>query len=187
MVIDLTAMSSQDVTLEYAIIRKGDQIGHMVVTKNTWHNETSIQLVTDISTRIIFSITAGGREEAVFENGIMIRSFLYRQFNGREKVNKRTREDGHKYLIQTSSSSESFTEFPINYSLLSLYILEPKNITRAYSDNFEQFVDIQKLGTGHYRVRFPDRNYSEFFYQDGVCDRVEIHHTLYSVTMELRP
>ena len=66
-----------------------------------------------------------------------------------------------------------------------VYISEPLNITKVYSDDFEQQVDIQKIADHHYKIKFPDGNYNEYFYTDGVCSKIEIHHSLYSASIEL--
>ena len=34
--------------------------------------------------------------------------------------------------------------------------------------------------------QFPNGNYKEYFYTDGVCSIIEIHHSLYCATIELK-
>ena len=76
-------------------------------------------------------------------------------------------------------------DYPISYNMLSLYSKEPVNISTVYSDNFEKFLSIQKLDTHKYRITLPDDNYNIYHYIDGVLNRVEVHHTFYTVNFVL--
>ena len=76
--------------------------------------------------------------------------------------------------------------YPISYNMICLYAKEPVGVPIVYSDKFQQFLDILPVGDRHYRVRFPDGNYNEYFYKDGLCTRVEIHHRLFRSSFELQ-
>ncbi|HLF65484.1 MAG TPA: DUF6134 family protein [Saprospiraceae bacterium] len=182
----IPALFSQDKSLEYTINRKGDIVGHIFFTQSSLADKTTLRLESNVKTWFIFTFFANALEEAVFENDIMIRSSIYRQLNGKEKVNKTTTLNGSNYIVQKGSKQEVLNNDPIRYTLLNMYVLEPKNISKVYSDNFQQLFDIQKVGDQHYKVNFPDRNYTEYFYKNGVCVKVHVHHTLYEVTIELK-
>ena len=176
---------AQNRVLEYAIIRKGDPVGQICFTQSTLANKTILTLESDVETWFVFTFVANAREQAVFENNIMTSSSLYRQMNGKEKANKTTTLNGNSYIVKKGSRQEVLNHYPIRFSLLSMYVIEPTNISKVYSDNFQQFFDIHKVGDQHYKVNFPGGNFTEYFYQDGVCVKVHVHHTLYEVTIEL--
>lgn len=176
---------SQKTTLDYTINRKGDAVGHILFTQSCSADKTILKLESDVETWFIFTFVANALEEAIFENNIMTRSSIYRRMNGKEKVNKTTTLNGSSYVVQKGSKQEVLNHYPITHNLLCMYANEPKNFSKVYSDNFQQFFDIQKIGDQHYRVNFPDRNYTEYFYLNGVCVKLHVHHTLYEVTIEL--
>ena len=107
--------------------------------------------------------------------------------NGTEKANKKTRLEGTNYIVSKDNASESIDEYPIQYNMLCLYTQEPVNISKVYSDNFQQFIDIEKLAPQQYKIKFPDGTYNEYFFTYGICSKIKIHHSLYSASIELKP
>ena len=141
---------------------------------------------SEVRTRMIFLFTAKAREESIYENGVLTWSSIYRKMNGNEKANKKTRLAGNNYIISKGDESETLNNYPIRYNMLSLYTQEPVNVKRVYSDNFQQFLDIQVIAPHHYKIRFPDGNSCEYFYNNGVCAKVKVNHSLYSASIELK-
>ena len=122
----------------------------------------------------------------VFRNGVMMQCAVYRKMNGNEKMNKTTESTGHSYIVSNGKTKEVLKEYPIRYTMLNMYVLEPRNYSMVYSDTFQQFLGIKRIADQHYRIRLPDGSYNDYFYANGICRKVEIHHSLYSATMELK-
>jgi hypothetical protein len=171
---------------EYSIKRNGDVVGTIHITQGITGNRTVLTMESEVNTRFIFNFKAKAKEEAIYDNGIMTWSSIYRKLNGNVKVDKKTKANGTTYTVYKGSKTETLNNYPIRYNMLSVYISEPVNITQVYSDNFQQQVNIQKLADHHYKIKFPDGNYNEYFYTKGICSKVEIHHSLYSATIELK-
>jgi hypothetical protein len=170
---------------EYSIKRNGDVVGTIHITQGITGNRTVLTMESEVNTRFIFNFKAKAKEEAIYDNGIMTWSSIYRKLNGNVKVDKKTKANGTTYTIYKGSKTETLNNYPIRYNMLSVYISEPVNTTQVYSDNFQQQVNIQKLADHHYKIKFPDGNYNEYFYTKGICSKVEIHHSLYRATIEL--
>ena len=177
---------TQEKKMEYNIKRNGDVVGNVQFTQNSSGNRTTMKLESEVKTRFIFTFTAKGNEEAIYDNGIMTSSSIYRKLNGNVKADKKTKASGNSYTIYKGNKTETLNNYPIRYNMLSIYSKEPVNIPQVYSDNFQRFLDIQKINSQHYKIKFPDGNYSEYYYDAGVCARVEFHHSLYSATIELK-
>jgi hypothetical protein len=145
-----------------------------------------IRLESDINARLIFTLKARTIEESVFRENVMIRSSLYRELNGKEKVKSLTLLQGDQYLIKKPTRTEYFTNSLIRYNMLSLYFYEPRHVSQVYSDNFQQHLDIQKIADRHYRVHFPDGSHNEYYYEDGICTGIRVYHTFYSAQIDLK-
>ena len=113
-------------------------------------------------------------------------SSVFRKLNGTVKADKKTKANGNVYTIYKGNKTETLTNYPIRYNMLSIYVVEPAQVSTVYSDNFQQHINIQKIADHHYKIKFPDGNYNEYFYTNGICARVEIHHSLYRATIELK-
>ena len=176
---------SQEKKLEYNIKRNGDVVGNILFIQNSNGNRTTLKMESEVRIRFVFLITVKAQEETIYDNGIMTWSSVFRKTNENVKADKKTKAAGSSYTIYKGSNAETLNNYPIRYNMLSIYILEPVNISKVYSDNFQQFIDIQKLEERHYKIKFPDGNYNEYYYNNGVCTKVEVHNTLYSATVEL--
>ena len=150
-------------------------------SENISGGTNSIKMESNVKTKFIFTFVGYVLESATFNNGILLQSSLYRKFNGDEKVNKQHRAENTQYIISSGKNSKVMKDYPITYNMLSLYSREPVNISKVYSDNFEKFLSIQKVGTHKYRITLPDDNYNVYSYVDGVLNLVEVHHTFYTV------
>ncbi len=182
----MTSIIAQQKTFEYNIKRNGDVVGTIHLVQGIAGNRTVLTMESEVNTRFIFNFKAKAKEEAIYDNGIMTWSSIFRKLNGNVKADKKTKANGTDYTIYKGNKTETLNSYPIRYNMLSVYVIEPLNITTVYSDNFQQHIDIQKIAEHHYKIKFPDGNYNEYFYANGVCSKIEIHHSLYSATIELK-
>jgi len=176
---------SQKRSLNYKILRNGNKVGTLRFTESSSGNMSYLQLESDVKTRFIISFTAHAEEQAVYANGILLHSSIYRKLNGSEKANKQHRAENNRYVIHAGKNSEVAKTYPITYNMLSLYSKEPVNVGSVYSDNFETTLKIEKTATHTYKINFPDGNYNYYSYKDGILNEIEIHHSFYSANIVL--
>ena len=181
----LSTAWSQKRTLRYLIKRNGSDVGELRFMEERNQGKTIYRLESLVKTRFIISFNATGTEEAVFNNGILVSSSILRKLNGNEKANRSIKASGNSYLSMGKGSEQKLDRYPIKQNMLCLYTKEPDYITEVYSDNFQRFVPIQKLNPRHYKITFPDGNSSEYFYNNGICTRIKINHTLYKAEVLL--
>ena len=176
---------TQERNLFYTIKQNGDQIGTMTVNETQQGNLVSYKLQSDVKKSFLFSFKVKAIEEAVFQNGVLLYSFVYQLLNGSEKVNKNTRLSGNNYVVTANGTEEKIDSSPITYNMVCLYTTEPLNIQQVFSDKYQQYLTISKTGLHQYHINFPDGNYNDYDYENGVCTKVHVHHSFYSAVMEL--
>jgi uncharacterized protein DUF6134 len=177
---------SQNRQFNYQIVRNGSKVGTLNFSETTNGAMDYLKMESDVKTRfILMTFTAHASEEAVYRNGVLLHSSIYRKLNGNEKVNKQHLAQNSQYIIRRGNNTEINKSYPITYNMLSLYSREPENISRVYSDNFETFLAIQKVDGHKYKITLPDGNYNYYLYTGGVLNLVEIHHSLYSANIVL--
>lgn len=176
---------SQQKSLTYQIVRNGNKVGTLQFSENSVGDMDHLKMESDVNTRFVFKFTAHSNEEAVYYNGVLLRSSIYRQLNGTEKVNKQHQAGNQQYLIHAGQRTEVTKNYPITYNMLSLYSREPENINQVYSDNFQSFIAIQKTDQHKYKITLPDGNYNYYYYKNGVLNLVEVHHSFYSANIVL--
>lgn len=180
------SVQAQQKKLEYNIKRNGDVVGKINFIQGIAGKRTVLTMESEVNTRFIFNFKANAKEETIYDDSIMTWSSIYRKLNGNVKADKKTKANGNTYTIYKGSKTETLNNYPIRYNMLSIYVIEPVNISKVYSDNFQQQLNIQKIADHHYKINFPDGNYSEYFYTNGVCSKVEVHHSMYRATIELK-
>ena len=178
--------NAQEKKLEYNIKRNGDVVGTIHFIQRVAGSRTVLTMESEVNTRFIFNFTAKAKEETIYDNGIMTWSSIFRKLNGNVKADKKTKAVGNAYTIYKGKKTETLKNYPIRYNMLSVYLTEPIDVSKAYSDNFQQQVDIQKIAAHHYKIKFPDGNSNEYYYTNGICSKVEIHHSMYRATIELK-
>lgn len=176
---------SQNHQFNYQILRNGAKVGTLSFSETSSNGMDYLTMESDVKAQFIFTFTAHAREEAVYNNGVLLHSSIFRKLNGNEKVNKQHQANNQQYVIHEGKSTSVTQNYPITYNMLSLYSKEPENIGKVYSDNFESFLTIQRVDAHKYKVVLPDGNYNYYCYKDGVLNLVEIHHRWYSANIIL--
>lgn len=176
---------AQEKDLDYTIKRNGSKVGKMTVKEIKDGGKISLRLQSDIKTSFIFTFTAKGIEEAQYDNGILVYSSVYQKLNGGEKVNKQIRFVNDEYIIRNNGKEEKLGNVKIYYNLVCIYNHEPLGTALIFSDKYQKFLDISKIEDHHYKIKFPDGSTNEYWFENGVCKKIETDHTFYSATMEL--
>ena len=171
--------------LKYTVFRNGSEVGWMNLSKSDADNRSTISLVSEVSVRMLFKFTAKAKEQAEFVNGKLIHSYIYRKMNGNVKADKHTRFTGSQYEVEEASGKKELDINSVTYNMDCLYFKEPVGISLVYSDNFQQFVSIEKKPEGFYKIKFPDGNSNNYYYKDGVCAAIHVDHTWYSADIIL--
>ena len=178
-------LKAQNKQATYSILRNGIVAGQLKFQQVVKNDSTWIKTESEIKAGFLFTITAFSREETIYKNGILLYSSIYRKTNGSEKANKQTRLRGNEYYITSREKTEVVRDYPIRNNLLSMYCYEPKLINSVYSDFFQQYVPVEKVGESKYKISFPNGNYNYYYYKDGVCIIVEVQASMYFVVLVL--
>jgi hypothetical protein len=176
---------SQNKSLNYQIVRNGSKVGTLKFSESTSAGMDYLKMESDVKTRFVFTFIAHAFEEAVYFNGVLLRSSIYRQLNGNEKANKQHQANNRQYIVHKGKETEVLNNFPITYNMLSLYSKEPESVGRVYSDNFETFLAIQQPEPHKYKITLPDGNYNYYYYKNGILNQIDVHHSMYSATIIL--
>ena len=175
----------QKTYLKYNIKHGTTVIGSFNVSINTAENSSSVTLESHVKTGFIISISVNVKEESMFKNGVLQYSRVFREINGTEKINKKYSAYGSGYIVVNKGRPDTFCCTSIQYNLMSMYNREPVGLNKVYSDNFQQFLKITNSAPHQYRINLPDGAYQEYYYKNGLCIKVVMHHTLYTYVLEL--
>ena len=178
----LSSMSNaQPSELSYKVMQSGSEIGWINLKRNTFGQNATISLVSEVKKRIIFLVSVNETQESEFKNSQLIKSTCFRKINNEITVNKQLIFNGKRYELIQEGMRKQLPIILISNNLLTIYFQEPVNIDSVYSDNFQCFLNIEKKAKGEYKINLPDGNENYYYYINGVCSRVRIKHPLYSI------
>jgi len=181
-----TPAYAQERKLVYDVMRNGSIIGEIIFLELIKDQKKILRLTSDVKTRLIFSFSDHAEEAAAYEGGVMVYSSFYQKQNGSNKADKKTIASGNSYKLIDDGTSKLISCSPIRYNMLLLYSNLPETINKVYSDNFQKLLDIKKVEENKYRLTLPDGNYNYYTYKNGVCSRVDIKRTFFTVQFVLR-
>ena len=175
----------QEQQLLYGIHRRGEKVGELSYQQKTEGTQITYAIRSEVNVSMVLSFRVQAWEQSVYKNNVMQSSSLVRKVNGRERTNKQIQNTGNKITITNKNKAKLEKNYVIRYSTHCLYATEPLVHSTVFSDNYQQFLTIEKLGSQHYRVKFPDGGSNEYFYQDGICRRVKLSSTLFDAEFVL--
>jgi len=176
---------AQEQVLVYKVIQGSDEVGWLKLSRNATGNSWVVKSTTEVKKRFIFLFTLSECQEAIFQNGLLTRSDFYRKQNSTVKADKHALYTGKCYEVKTAGSTEKVMIAAASDNLQSIYFHEPDHVTQVYSDNFQCLVDIKKTGNKQYMIKIPGGSTNYYNYENGVCTKVKIEHTLFTVELIL--
>lgn len=177
--------AAQEKTVNYNVLRNGDIIGQMQFYQKTNNNDVFLKISSEVKTRLIFDIDIKTEEGSHFKNGKLISSYVKRHVNGKEKANKTTQLVDSSYKTLAENKKGQIKQQYIDYNLMLLYSKEPADENQVYSDSFQQFLVIKKIKNHSYRIVLPDGNYNDYHFLNGICQKVELHHSLFIINIQI--
>jgi len=167
-------------------MRKGKVIGKINFVESIQGQKKSLSMTSDVKTRYIFSFSDETSETATYENGVMVYSSFHQNQTGSAIDNKTTIAAGKFYKITDDGESKLISLNPIYYNMLLLYTTIPAGISKVYSANFQKHLEIKKVEENKYRLTMPDGKFNYYTYKNGICTKVEIVRSLFTLHFVLR-
>lgn len=174
---------AQEKTITYNILQNDNVIGQMQFNQKRIGDDLYLKMTSRVKARLVFAICIDSEENSHFNNNKLISSSLSRYTNGKQKAKKQTLLLNNNYQAKSEDKTIVINN-TINYNLMLLYCNEPVNLSQVYSDNYQQFLEIRKIGPHAYRVALPDGNYNDYTFDNGECREVEIHHSLFTIKIK---
>ena len=180
------AASAQGRKLFYDVTRNGKVIGKMDVIEYITGNKRVLSMSSNVKTRYIFSFTDITTENAGYENGVLVYSSYHQNQTGSSEAIRTTTSSGNLYKVTDNGVTKMVNFNPIHFGMLMLYFHVPDTISKVFSGNYQQLLDIKKIDENKFRLSIPGGKYNYYTYKNGVCSKVEIIRPMVSLQFVLR-
>lgn len=168
----------------YNIIYNGKKIGRVSLLQQKDQQHQFISIHTTASVKKIVTFDVLSRDEAMFDNGVLMWSSVYREVNGKEHENKRTKLNNSNYDLHDGGNKTTLNG-KITGNMINLYVNEPANEKQVYSDSHQQFVNVTQTAPHTYSINLPDGNHNVYQYTNNICSKVSISTRFYDISFEL--
>ncbi|MVT07507.1 DUF6134 family protein [Chitinophaga tropicalis] len=114
-----------------------------------------------------------------FDDNVLIRAKAIRS-SGKEADNKSvvTLRDGKNYTIVQNGEKSVLNNTEILHSVGEMYFIEPRQVTRVFSETLGVFLTLNALGNGLYELVLPEGKKNVYKYEKGALVQVEINQAL---------
>ncbi|HZI69093.1 MAG TPA: DUF6134 family protein, partial [Hanamia sp.] len=171
--------------LQYDVTKNGNVIGYVLVSEITKGNTVFLTLRSEVKTNLfLFPYNSFVTEEAVFEDGILISSFYYKKENGKATSIMAKRSGG--YLNINSNGNVGLLNIPVRTNTLQMYFNPFVADAKAYSNQYQQFLDVKRVAENRFSLTLPDGNLNYYNYKKGVCTKVDVMRSLFTIHIVLK-
>lgn len=163
--------------LKYEVVRNGKVIGHMESSRHDhdavseYHTESSVEVSIVVQLSIYTKVTG------VFSHGQLVTGTALRKVNNSTRVNTKINYQKDRYVIDDEGQRTELRE-KINYSSACLMHVEPKGLSRIFSESYKRFIPIREVRQHYYELQLPDGNKNFYSYADGICIGAEVNTNL---------
>src|SRR6478672_2470840 len=112
--LELTGASAQNAELKYSIMMNGSGVGLMTIQKTCSPDKTQLSLKSKAKKRFIISFEIHETHTEVFQKNVMIAASIFRQVNGKTKINTQMSFKGTNCQIESEGMASSFFAKPVS-------------------------------------------------------------------------
>lgn len=173
---------SQEV--KYEIAHKNHKLGDLIVSRIQDNNETVIKATSSVRVKLIVHINLKYELISSYNlDGKLTSSSVKTYVNEKLHSSMVIEKESDIYQI-TNDKKHSIFKKPISYSGAMLYLYEPANVTKMFSEIDGYEINVKDLGNHTYQLIHPGNTTgNSYVYKDGILQHTTIHHTLLSFTI----
>jgi hypothetical protein len=176
---------AQKRTLHYDVTKNGNVIGYVSVSEIKKGTTVFLKLNSEVKVSLLlFSYNSNVTEEAIFEDGILVYSFYYKMENGKSKSMIAKRSGA--YFNINSNGNMYLRNISVHTNTLQMYFNSFVGDAKAYSNQYQQFLDVRKIAGNRYTLTLPDGSLNYYQYKKGVCTKVDVVRSLFTIHIILK-
>lgn len=170
----------------YDVVKNGKSIGSLDVIRRVDGDKEFINIKSKVEFRILFSFTVIYGLEETFEGGVLKNGNGFNTLNGSYQKQTSILKSYEGYDLTIDGVKVNLDEKVLSYTISKIYIEEPKDGQRAFSQTFGKWLTFEKVGDHRYKLPSPDGD-NYYTYTNGVCTFVEVERDYGDVTFEMKP
>ncbi|WP_157624849.1 DUF6134 family protein [Sunxiuqinia dokdonensis] len=169
---------------KYQIRVLGMNVGEFAVTQELVDGDLSVEAVTDIEVKIIFTYKVRYTQQSHYQNGNLSKYRVQTLKNGSINSDTQLKRMDEAYLLIKDGDSTLVHE-NITYSGSLLYFNEPKQDSLMYNERNGEMKSIRATADNTYVITDrKGRRTNEYHYKDGILETAILEHPIATIYME---
>ena len=116
-----------------------------------------------------------------------LKSSAYSQLlnGGKREFTEITQINSNSWQMTNEKGNTDQINIHHPFYVSNLYFVEPVNISYVFSERFGEPLELLNQGDGHYRLLLPEKNYCDYYYENGICKTVKAKNGSRTIKMVL--
>ena len=170
-------------SLYFDIVKKEKKLGYIRLEKIHLSETTEYNIKSEVNTKLVFNFKASSKETYIYKGDTLIHSSIYRTLNSRVKVDQTINYKNGSYHLKRKGRKKVFNSNIIRCNLVMLFFEKPKGVSKVFCDKQQVYVDIVQINSEAFKVIFPDKSYTIFYYNGNRCESIEAVGSFYHVQL----
>lgn len=151
----------------YKVTANDKEIGTLVVNEIKGGQGSQIEVISDVSVRVIFLIELNYKLNAIYEEGVLQYSKVTTYLNDKVRSTTSVEKKGGKYLIVKDGEESTFDK-TIKYTGAMVYLYELEEGLTVFSEIDAAENSVRKIGPSQYKLYSPkNEEVAEYHYKNG--------------------
>jgi len=170
-------------TMNYKITSKETTIGNLSVKRTADNNTVQIEVLSEIEVKLFITIDIKYKLNSTYKNNELFFSSVTTYVNDKVNSITTTKKNEEYYSVTKDEHSTKYlNEIKISDALL--YFVEPKGMTKLFSEFDGISKSIKKIGKNKYQIRNPKNgNVGEYQYKNGILQSSINYHNLMTFSL----
>jgi hypothetical protein len=152
---------------EYKVTANDREIGTLVVKETKEDKGSQIEIISDVSVRVIFLVELNYKLKSFYENGTLQYSKVTTYLNDKVHSTTTVEKKGEKYLIVKDGKESTFDK-AIKYTGAMIYLYEVEEGSAVFSEIDAAENSVKKIGPNRYKLYNPkNKEIAEYHYENG--------------------
>jgi len=172
-------MQAQVANFEILKYGKGKAIGHIQAEKSNQNSQTTYNVTSKASFRVVLKYVRETILEVVYEGENLISSDAKQIMNQDLKQHRVTTRQGAKYNCIENRGKEEFSiDKDIRLCSSVLYFKEPKGYNFVFAENYQELCPIVLIEPGIYEMTLPNGKINHYVYKAGVLQEIRVFRSI---------
>ncbi len=159
--------------LTYDIVKGGKNIGFLNVSRQSFGDSLVYQIESRVEIRFLFSFVVHFRSTEISVGGRLVEGKAKSTLNGKIQKESNVWLSNDEFFVNLNGATYEFGNKIVDYFVSQLYFIEPKERKQIFSQQFANYIDLERTGEHTYTLISPDGN-NYYIYENGNCKQVKI-------------